>query len=105
LAVVTGTINVTVDSAAGTFTWVEAGESFAGTINTGTCSGSVTATLSEQIGTDANGDPIMLTMAESRTIAFNENQMSGSVVVALSANTTMTGLPCSLNATTTGTRQ
>ncbi len=98
-------VTVTVDSTAKTFTWTESGNAFAGTIDTGTCSGSVTAAISQPIGTDSYGNPITLTMAETRTISFNGGQMSGSVVAALSANTALTALPCSLNATTTGARQ
>src|SRR6185369_12292132 len=40
-----GTIQLSVDSAAKTFTWTESGVQFGGTIDLGTCRGTVTTTL------------------------------------------------------------
>lgn len=98
------TVQISVDSAARTFTWTEDGTPFAGTINLGTCAGTVTAGFTGNI-TDEIGNAATLTMSVSRNVAFNGGSFTGSGTGALSTSGTVTGIPCSLNVTSTGSRQ
>jgi hypothetical protein len=98
-------VQIAVDQANRTFTWLEDGFSFAGTINLGTCSGSVTTTVTMEIGTDADGNPVTLTAAQTRNVAFHGNTYTGNGMSALSTNVAVTDLPCSLQYTSSGTRQ
>lgn len=104
MATETTPVLITVNAAAGTFTWTEDGTPFAGTINLGTCSGNVTAGNSvpfvDEVGADA-----LLNASVSRTMTFNGNSVSGTAAFQMSTTGVLTGVPCSLNGSFTGTRQ
>jgi len=100
-AISPGTVQLTVDSAAKTFTWSESGHQFAGSIDLGTCQGTVTTTSDTP-----TADPsVTITTTAVRNVQFSGNSVTGALVANVTASATVTGLPCSANYTTSGSRQ
>lgn len=102
------TITITAGAAPNAFVWVdETGASYTGTINLTACTATVTTTETQALGTDANGNAITMSAVQIRNVAFTAGSMTGTVGVNFSATPagSVTGVPCSLTASTTGTRQ
>ncbi len=72
-----------------------------GSIDLGTCQGTVTTTSDTP-----TADPsVTITTTAVRNVQFSGNSVTGALVANVTASATVTGLPCSANYTTSGSRQ
>lgn len=95
-----GSVTVAYDATAKTFSWTDSGDSYTGTLNTGTCTANLTKTQS--VAYDATHT---LTATDIIAVQFTATGFtatsSGNVSIAPSD---VSGLPCTVSETVTGTK-
>ena len=99
------TDTLVIDHSAKRFTWTDDdGVVYAGNMDFGSCSGTVTATRTGNFD-DGAGGTVQATMTITRSFKISGSSMTGSGTVSIATSPVTTGTPCTFKFSSTGAKQ